>query len=578
MANKDKLKLLLDKLSELENSLPGGEVLGMADRIIDEKYKEITSKVKEDSSIKMLGEISGKINRFKRDFNLKPILKQLDDFQALFDQMHESIVSQFEETSQSSENTRNELESLIKSSSENLTKMTAKELKAVLQRLDSLENQFSFESEGSKNDKKSLKEVIDGLESKLTSLVDDFKKSSTESQGNRADIESRLKERGESITKLQEELETLRKDTMSKIAGLGGGSMNRQINVNSSVMSSKYTDINFQQGGNIGWSVSDDDTNKRVNIRASILAGGGGAGTPGGNNTEIQFNDGGSFGGASVLGWDKNASILSLGSGSARKFQILARGGTNDQVLHLWNSSVTSTFIFQVTGPASSDTNTGKAFAFIVEGDANARGAFYTDGKYGMGPGSATRDVFFSRPAGGTFRISSDAVLGGANLHVTSSIATGVQGSVTGALVFNGRTSQNVKIQPASIAGNWTLTLPSVAGSTGQYLQTDGNGTTQWASVASGGVSRTVSVLSVSSTLAASAGVDYVFFPNVGINLTLPTAISNTNRYSIKNMSASSILVSAATGQNIDGNTDIVLSTQYAAVDLMSNNSVWGIF
>ena len=54
-----------------------------------------------------------------------------------------------------------------------------------------------------------------------------------------------------------------------------GGSANRQINVNSSVMSTRYTDINFQEFGNIGWTAVNDDDLKRVNIRASILVSGG---------------------------------------------------------------------------------------------------------------------------------------------------------------------------------------------------------------------------------------------------------------------------------------------------------------
>jgi len=40
----------------------------------------------------------------------------------------------------------------------------------------------------------------------------------------------------------------------------------------------------------------------------------GGAGIPGGDDTQIQFNDGGSFGGDANFTWDKTTSILSLGN------------------------------------------------------------------------------------------------------------------------------------------------------------------------------------------------------------------------------------------------------------------------
>lgn len=91
------------------------------------------------------------------------------------------------------------------------------------------------------------------------------------------------------------------------------------------------------------------------------------------------------------------------------------------------------------------------------------------------------------------------------------------------------------------------------------------------------GITRSVSVLSVSSTMAAAATTDYVFFPNVGIQLTLPTAISNSNLYTVKNMAASSVLVAAATGEDIDGSTTALMPTQYESLSFISNGSVWGV-
>lgn len=93
-----------------------------------------------------------------------------------------------------------------------------------------------------------------------------------------------------------------------------------------------------------------------------------------------------------------------------------------------------------------------------------------------------------------------------------------------------------------------------------------------------GGITRTVSVLSVSSTLAATATTDYTFFINDGIRVTLPTAIANTNRYSIKNISTSSVQVATTAGQSIDDGSTALLSSQYESVDIISNGSVWGIY
>lgn len=91
------------------------------------------------------------------------------------------------------------------------------------------------------------------------------------------------------------------------------------------------------------------------------------------------------------------------------------------------------------------------------------------------------------------------------------------------------------------------------------------------------GITRTVSILSVSSTLGANTSTDYVFMANVGVNLTLPTAVGNTNMYTIKNQVASSVLISTTGGQTIDGDTSKTLNIQYASLDLVSDSSNWNI-
>jgi len=57
---------------------------------------------------------------------------------------------------------------------------------------------------------------------------------------------------------------------------------------------------------------------------------------------------------------------------------------------------------------------------------------------------------------------------------------TGMQG---GSLRLEGGTSGYVQIQPATTAGSWTMTLPSTTGTSGQFLQTDGAGILNWATV-----------------------------------------------------------------------------------------------
>lgn len=91
------------------------------------------------------------------------------------------------------------------------------------------------------------------------------------------------------------------------------------------------------------------------------------------------------------------------------------------------------------------------------------------------------------------------------------------------------------------------------------------------------GITREISTVSASSVIGAVAGTDKVIIASQGIQLTLPTAVGDTNLYTIKNTSSSSVLVATTGGQTIDGDANIILATQYTAVDLISDSTNWHI-
>ena len=62
----------------------------------------------------------------------------------------------------------------------------------------------------------------------------------------------------------------------------------------------------------------------------------------------------------------------------------------------------------------------------------------------------------------------------------TATPTLGVPGTTKGTLSLAGVTSGLVTIQPADVAGTWTLTLPASGGTDGYALTTDGNGVTDW--------------------------------------------------------------------------------------------------
>jgi len=67
--------------------------------------------------------------------------------------------------------------------------------------------------------------------------------------------------------------------------------------------------LNFIEGSNVTMTIADNPTENRVDI---TIASAGGSGSPGGSNTQVQFNDGGSFGGDADMTYNKTTNVLSV--------------------------------------------------------------------------------------------------------------------------------------------------------------------------------------------------------------------------------------------------------------------------
>jgi len=88
--------------------------------------------------------------------------------------------------------------------------------------------------------------------------------------------------------------------------------------------------------------------------------------------------------------------------------------------------------------------------------------------------------------------------------------------------------------------------------------------------LAGGGITRTIATISTPTTAGASAVTDYVFFIT-NTTLTLPTAVSNTNKYTVKCISGTCV-VDGAGVETIDGTANITIAVE-DSVDLISNNT-----
>lgn len=114
------------------------------------------------------------------------------------------------------------------------------------------------------------------------------------------------------------------------------------------------------------------------------------------------------------------------------------------------------------------------------------------------------------------------------------------------------------------------------------YLHPTGQpGTTGFINVPYGGAvvvreygQRTTRTVTTTATLIA--GGDYLVLIDAGGAPTLPTAVSNGGRYTIKNIHTADRVVAATGAETIDGGSTITL-TPGAAVDFMSDGTNWRI-
>lgn len=89
-----------------------------------------------------------------------------------------------------------------------------------------------------------------------------------------------------------------------------------------------------------------------------------------------------------------------------------------------------------------------------------------------------------------------------------------------------------------------------------------------------GGTVRQIQTLSASSTIGTLTGTDQVYLCNAGIQVVLPTAVGDTNLYTIKNVSNSSILIVGTIDDDTNG---VIMPVKYTSVDIISNNTDWDI-
>ena len=93
---------------------------------------------------------------------------------------------------------------------------------------------------------------------------------------------------------------------------------------------------------------------------------------------------------------------------------------------------------------------------------------------------------------------------------------------------------------------------------------------------APGGIIRSILPIATATTGAAVVSTDYVYLTTGTFTFTLPTAVGNTNRYSLKVTDGGTITLATTSGQLVD-NVAPGLITFPTSLDFVSNGTNWFI-
>ena len=293
-------------------------------------------------------------------------------------------------------------------------------------------------------------------------------------------------------------------------------------------------------GGSSGQVLTTDGTGNL----SWATGGGGGNGTPGGANAQVQFNDAGTFGGDAGLTYNKTTDTLTAGTyvGSGSGLSAIAGANVTGTVANaafatlaatantvaganvtgtVANANVSNTAGTVTTAAQPNITSTGTLTALSVSGNTNLTGAnvsignianlkitggnngqfLQTDGNGNLSfavagsgngsPGGTNTQVQFNDggnfagDAGLTYNSSTDTLSAG-NLSVPGEITSNGTAYV-GNLSTTGQASITTLVvgDSANLGNIGNVTI--IGGTDGQFLSTDGNGNLSWATGGSGG-------------------------------------------------------------------------------------------
>lgn len=91
------------------------------------------------------------------------------------------------------------------------------------------------------------------------------------------------------------------------------------------------------------------------------------------------------------------------------------------------------------------------------------------------------------------------------------------------------------------------------------------------------GITREINNVAINTNAGATTGIDYVYLVSGTTAITLPTAVGNSNLYTVKNVGNGIVTVNTTGGETIDDDSTVIMPVKYTSVDIISNGTNWKI-
>jgi hypothetical protein len=134
-----------------------------------------------------------------------------------------------------------------------------------------------------------------------------------------------------------------------------------------------------------------------------------------------------------------------------------------------------------------------------------------------------------------------------------------------------------VPVTAPKVVGLQGNAVSATAPNDGQVLTWD-DGAHTWTPTtvtSGGGYGRNISSVSTPTTAGSAASTDYIYLVSGTTTITLPTAVSNTNRYTVTNTGSATITVATTSSQTIEGSSSAAMPISNMSLDFISNGSNW---